>query len=86
MTTIRDELCRFIRLNKQDQWVPSGDALEQLERFGDDLIPGLIKCLEDGHPDVRHQAVKMLGAARPRSDTAVPELIKRLTDGLAAPR
>ena len=80
MTSIRDELCSFIRLNEQEQWVPSGDALEQLERFGDDLIPGLIECLSDGHPDVRHLAVKMLGAARPRSNTAVPKLIERLTD------
>lgn len=80
MTSIREELCRFIRLNEQDQWVPSGDALDELERFGDDLIPGLIECLEDGHPDVRHLTVKLLGAARPRSDVAVPNLIERMAD------
>ncbi len=80
MTSVRDELCNFIRLNEQDQWVPAGDALEQLERFGDDLIPGLIECLEDAHPDVRHLAVKLLAAARPRSDAAVPKLIERLMD------
>lgn len=80
MPSIREELCRFIRLNEQDQWVPSGDALEQLERFGDDLIPGLIECLEDGHPDVRHLAVQLLAGARPQSDAAVPKLIERLTD------
>jgi len=80
MSSIRDELCRFIRLNEQDQWICSGEALEQLERLGDDLIPGLIECLEDGHPDVRHLAVKLLAAARPRSDVAVPNLIERLTD------
>ncbi len=75
--SIRDELCRFIRMNEQGQWVPSGDALE---RFGDDLIPGLIECLEDGHPDVRHQAIRLLAADRPRSDVAVPNLIERLGD------
>lgn len=80
MPSIREELCRFIRLNEQDQWVPSGDALEELERFGDDLIPGLIECLADGHPDVRHQAVRLLAAARPRSNSAVPALIERLED------
>lgn len=80
MTSIRDELCRFIRLNEQEQWVCSGDALDELESFGDDLIPGLIECLEDGNPDVRHQAVKLLAAARPRSNAAVPKLIERLTD------
>lgn len=58
----------------------SGDALEQLERFGDDLIPGLIECLADGHPSVRHLAVQLLAAARPRSDVAVPSLIERLED------
>ena len=80
MPSIRDELCRFIQLNEQEQWVSSGDALEQIRQFGDDLIPGLIECLEDGHPDVRHQAVKLLAAARPRSDVAVPNLIERLGD------
>ncbi len=80
MPNIREEVCRFIRLNEQDQWVPSGDALEELERFGDDLIPGLIECLSGGHPDVRHLAVRLLAAARPRSDVAVPYLIQRLDD------
>lgn len=80
MPDIRDELCRFIWLNEQGQWEHTCDALEQLEQFGDDLIPGLIQCLEDGHPDVRHLAVQVLGAARPRSDAAVPALIERLTD------
>ena len=80
MPSIREELCRFIRLNEQDQWVPTGDALEELERFGDDLIPGLVECLRDGHPDVRHQAVRLVAAARPRSNSAVPALIERLED------
>ena len=80
MTSIRDELCRFIRMNEQEKWVGSYDALEELGRFGDDLIPGLIECLEDGHPDVRHQVVRLLAAARPRSNSAVPALIERLAD------
>ncbi len=80
MTSVRDELCRFIRLNEEERWVGAYDALEELERFGDDLIPGLIECLADGHPDVRHQAVQLLGAVRPRSDAAVPALIERLDD------
>ena len=80
MFSIREELCRIIRLNEQDQWVCSGEALEELERFGDDMILGLIECLEDGHPDVRHLAVQLLAGARPRSDAAVLKLIERLTD------
>ncbi len=80
MSNIRDELCRFIRLNEQHQWVGAFDSLDELEHFGDELIPGLIECLEDGHPDVRHQAVRLLAAARPRSDFAVPDLIERLKD------
>jgi len=55
-------------------------ALDHLENFGDELIPGLIECLRDGNPDVRHQAVNLLGAARPRSDVAVPDLIGILQD------
>ena len=80
MSSICDELVRFIRLNEEEQWVPSCDALEQIERFGVDLIPGLIECLADEHPDVRHQAVRLLAAAQPRSNSAVPALIERLAD------
>lgn len=80
MPSIRDELCRFIRLSETEQWVGAYEALDQLECFGDNLIPGLIECLEDGHPDVRHMAVKLLAAARPQSDVAVPDLIERLED------
>ncbi len=80
MRTMRDELCRFISMNEQENWVGAYDALEQIEHFGDDLIPGLIECLEDGHPDVRHQAVKLLSAARPRSEVAVPALTERMAD------
>lgn len=80
MPTICEELCRFIRLNEQEQWVGAYEALDQLECFDDDLIPGLIECLEDGNPDVRHMAVKLLAVARPRSDVAVPDLIERMAD------
>ena len=80
LTTIRDELCRFIWLNEQERWEETCNALEQLENFGDELIPGLIECLSDGNPDVRHQAVRLLGAARPRSNVAVSDLIGMLQD------
>lgn len=80
MSNIREELCRFIRLNEQEQWEKTCNAIDQLEHFGDDLIPGLIECLKDGNPDVRHQAVQLLADARPRSDVAVPNLIERLGD------
>lgn len=80
MTSIREELCRFIRLNEQEKRVGACDALDELERFGDDLIPGLIECLSDGHPDVRNLAVELIAAARPRSDSAVPKLIERMAD------
>jgi HEAT repeat protein len=80
MSDIRDELCRFIRLNEQEQLVAHDIALEQLGRFGDDLIPGLVECLSDGHPDVRRLAVALLGEARPRSNSAVPAMIERLED------
>jgi len=76
---IRDELCRLIRLNEEERWVPTPDALRQLdERFGKNLVPDLIECLADGHPDVRHLAVELLSEAR--AESAIPALIERLTD------
>ena len=80
MPDIREELCRFIRLNEEERCVGAYDGLEELERFGEGVIPGLIECLGDGHPDVRHLAVQLLFAARPRSNPAVPALIERMAD------
>ena len=81
MTSVRDELCRFVRLFQERKGVMFDVVLEQLdERFGDDVIPGLIECLKDGHPDVRHLAVQLLAAARPRSDVAVSDLIALMAD------
>ena len=80
LPSIREELCRFVWLNEQERWEETCNALDQLEHFGDELISGLIECLSDGNPDVRHQAVNLLGAARPRSDVAVPDLIGMLQD------
>lgn len=80
MPDIREELCRFIRLNEEERWVGAYDGLEELERFGEGVIPGLIECLRDGHPDVRQLAVQLLVAARPRSNSAVPALIGRMAD------
>lgn len=81
MTSVRDELCRFVRLFQERQGVLFDVALEQIdERFGDDVIPGLTECLKDNHPDVRYLAVNLLAAARPRSNVAVPDLIELMAD------
>lgn len=81
MPAIREELCRFIRFREQEQMLQHPDALDRLDDlFGDAVISGLIECLKDGHPDVRHLAIGLLAAARPRSDVAVPALIERLSD------
>jgi HEAT repeat protein len=79
MTEIRNELIRYIRLN-EEQWIPTSKVLEQLDERFDDLIPHLIESLTDGHPEIRHLAVQLLAAARPRSDVAVSALIERMTD------
>jgi hypothetical protein len=77
MTSIRDALCHFIRLNDQGNWVPPCIAFQELEeRFPQSLIPGLIECLDDGHPDVRRLAVELVAGARAK--TAIPALIERL--------
>ena len=81
MTSIRDELCRFVRLFQERNGVMFDVALEQIdERFGDAVIPGLTECLKDDHPDVRYLAVQLLAAARPRSDVAVSDLIELMAD------
>jgi HEAT repeat protein len=81
MPSIRNELCRFVRVFQERQGVLFDMVLEQIdERFGDDVIPGLIECLADGHPDVRYLAVQLLAAARPRSNVAVPDLIELMAD------
>ncbi len=81
MSTIRDELCRFVRLFQERNGVLFDVALEQLdERFGDAVIPGLTECLKDRHPDVRYLAVQLLAAARPRSDVAVSDLVALMAD------
>ena len=80
MPTIREELCHLIRLREQEHKLQHPEALDRLdELFGDGMITGLIECLKDGHPDVRHLAVGLLAAARPQSDMAVATLIERMS-------
>jgi len=79
MTNIREELCRLIRRNDDEQWVFSNIALQQLqERCPKNLIPGLIDCLQDGHPDVRRLAIEVLAEAR--AESAIPAIMERLSD------
>jgi len=80
MTGVHDELQRLIELNHNEQWVPHHLAVEQLEDFGDDLIPGLVDCLSDEDSEIRQLAVDLLAELRPRSNSAVPDLIQRLDD------
>ena len=79
MTDIREQLCHVIRLNKE-RWTPTSEVLDQLdEKFGDS-VPCLIDCLGDGHPEIRHLTVQLLGVARPRSDVAVLALVEKMAD------
>ena len=80
MTAIRDELNRLLSIHFGELWVPTETALQELEHFGDDLIPGLIDCLEDPDEDLRRLAVTLLAETRPRSNAAVPQLIELLND------
>ncbi len=76
--TVRDELNRLIALNHAEEYVPTFEALQQIEHFGDDLIPGLVDSLRDDNSEIRRLAVELLIEARPRSDSAIPQLIDRL--------
>lgn len=78
--TIRDELHRILSINFGKLWVPADEALQELEYFGDRLIPGLIECLSDPDDEIRRLAVTLLAEARPRSNVAVPDLIALLND------
>jgi len=80
MTEIRQALIRLISLNFAELWVPTDTALQELEHFGDDLIPGLISLLTDPDDDIRRLAVTLLAEARPRSNVAIPALIELLND------
>lgn len=80
MTEIRNELLRFVALNKTERRVPADIALAQLEHFGNRLIPGLVACLNDDDTEVKLLAIELLGESQPRSDEAVPALIERLKD------
>jgi HEAT repeat protein len=80
MTEIRHELQRLIALNYAEQWVPHHIALNELERHGDRLIPGLIECLGDDDAEVRLLAVALLDEAGQRAEPAVAALIQSVAD------
>ncbi len=64
----------------EPEWVPVEVAQARLKNCGAALIPGLIDCLTDSDWCVRHLAINLLAANRPRSDMAVPHIIQRVTD------
>ena len=78
MNAVRQELLRLIALNHAEQWIPTHIALQQLERFGDGLVPGLVECLYDLDAEIRCLAVELLGEAK--AESAVAPLIERLQD------
>ena len=78
--TVRNELHRILSINFGKLWVPADEALQELEHFGDRLIPGLIECLSDSDDEIRRLAVTLLAEARPRSNVAVHDLIALLSD------
>lgn len=80
MTAIRDELNRILTAHFGELWVPADKALQELDHFGDDLIPGLIECLSDHDDEIRRLAVTLLAETRPRSNAAVPHMIALLND------
>ncbi|HEY7328081.1 MAG TPA: thioredoxin domain-containing protein [Gemmataceae bacterium] len=80
MNDLRSDLLRLIALNRQEKWVPSDQALEQVAGHGEGLIPGLVAALEDDHAELRLLAVELLGAAGARAEAAVPALVKNVAD------
>ncbi len=64
----------------EPEWVPVKVAQTRLKNYGDAMIPGLIDCLADYDWCVRHLAINLLAANRPRSDVAVSHIIHRVAD------
>ena len=79
MMNIRIELLGVI-VEFEPEWVPVDVAQTRLKDCGDALIPGLIDCLADYDWSVRHLAINLLAANRPRSDVAVSHIIHRVAD------
>lgn len=80
MNDIRQELLRLVALNHQEQWVPTHLALQQLDQYGDRLIPGLVSALDDTDEEVRLLAMSLLTEAGTRSAPALPVIVKMLAD------
>ncbi len=79
MKNIRVELLDLL-VEFEPKWVPVEAAQTRLKNCGDALIPGLIDCLTDYDWCVRHLAINLLAANRPRSDVAVSHIIQRVAD------
>ena len=79
MGVIRDELLQEVS-RCHPEWPCATSTLPGLERFGGDLIPGLVGCLADSEWEIRHFAICLLVEARPRSDIAVADIIECLDD------
>ena len=80
MNDICPELRRLVALNHQEQWVPDHLALQQLDQYGDRLIPGLVSALDDDDSEVRQLALSLLDEAGMRSAPAVSAIIQMLAD------
>jgi hypothetical protein len=80
MNGIRQELLHLLVLNYAEQWVPNHIALEQLEHYGDQLIPGLIGCLGDYDSEVRQLAISLLDEAGLAATPALPAVIQKIAD------
>ena len=82
MNELRAALLRYVwRREQQDEDACPPAVLPDLEeRFGDDLVPGLIDCLYDDDSDIRLAAVNFLVQVSPLPSESVPALIECLSD------
>lgn len=78
-SSVAHEILRMVVV-RDPQSLFAHDALSHLEHFGNELIPGLVACLNDSDSEVRRVAIDLLAMTRPQSDRAVPLIIERLAD------
>jgi HEAT repeat protein len=80
MNDIYRELRRLIDLNYQEQWVPTNIALQQLNQYRSQIIPGLVSALDDTDSDIRLLALSLLDEAGMQSAPGMSAMIQMLAD------
>lgn len=67
-------------IHERAEWSLQETVADALRRIGSAAVPSLIQSLKSSDPDLRLQAIEILGRMGPEAKDAVPDLIERLGD------